>query len=335
VDLPRRLPHTALMDFVIVGAGALGSILGAKLLVAGHAVTLLARGARAEAVRRDGLRIHGIEDHQRHCAVVIDPSQVISTDVLIMAVKTLTHAPAAQSLAHLDVDSVFSVANGVVKNQQLIDVFGSERVVGCMANFSGELEADGRVQFTHNNCIRLGELNAPSSGRCDALVAALNGAGVNAEAVADIRSVEWSKFVGWCPFMGLSVLSGAVSEKFLSDPDHAQVLVRAVREMCQLADALGIPIDGESPLPIRRLITGSVAAGVAEVQQVGARLLEHSPDHRMSALQDLLRGTPLEVEDTLGHAVRLADELGVSMPVMGTLYGLVAGVDRQRRPRSL
>lgn len=320
------------MDFVIVGAGALGSILSAKLLAAGHTVTLLARGARAEAVRRDGLRIYGIEDHQRQCSVVVDPDQVRGADVLIMAVKTMTHAQAAQSLAHLEVDSVFSVANGVVKNQQLIDVFGNDRVVGCMANFSGELQADGRVVFTRNNCIHLGELNAASSGRCDALVTALNGAGVNAEAVADIRSVEWSKFVGWCPFMGLSVLSRAVSGKFLSDPGHAEVLVQAVREMCQLANALGIPIEGDSVLPVSRLITGSVADGVAEVQQVGARMLAHSPDHRMSALQDVLRGTPLEVEDTLGYAVRLAAERGVSMPVMGTLYGLVAGVDRQSRP---
>ncbi len=331
MDLAGRLEHTSAMDFVIVGAGALGSILAAKLLAADHSVKVLARGERAKAVARDGLRIFGIEDHQRNCAVEVDPRALSKTDVLIMAVKTLTHGAATQSLAHLAVDSVFSVANGVVKNEQLVDAFGRDAVVGCMADFSGELQADGRVQFTRNHCIHLGELDAPSSSRCNALVGALNGAGVNAKAVTDIRSVEWSKFVGWCPFMGLSVLSRAVSGQFLSDPDHAEVLVRSVREMCELAEVLGVPIEGESPLPIRDLVAGPVATGVAAVQAVGARMLVHSPEHRMSALQDLLRGSALEVEDTLGYAVRLGAEHQLDMPVTRTLYGLVAGLDRQRQ----
>jgi 2-dehydropantoate 2-reductase len=319
------------MDFVIVGAGALGSILGAQLLEAGHSVVMLARGGRAEALRRDGIRLHGLVERQTACPVETDPGAIKTADVVILAVKTLTHEAAAQSLAHLQVDMVLSVANGVLKNQQLIGAFGEAHVLGCMADVSGELQADGRVLFTRNMSLQIGELHKPSSDRCEALVSALNASGMNAAVAADIRSVEWSKFVGWCPFMGLSVLSRAVSAEFLSDPDHAAVMVAAVREMHRLATALGIEIEDRSPLPVTSIATGTVAEGVACVLQVGARIREHSPEHRMSALQDLLRGTPLEVEATLGHAVVLGRQHDIDMPTMNALYRLVAGVDRQNR----
>ena len=319
------------MNFVIVGAGALGSILGAHLLAAGHSVVMLARGTRAEGLRQDGIRLQGLINCQVPCQVETQPASLQSADVLILAVKTLTHEAAAASLAHLGVDMVFSVANGVLKNQQLIDVFGADHVLGCMADISGELHADGCVSFTRNGCLAVGELHTAASPRCEALVATLNASDINAAMVADIRSVEWSKFVGWCPFMGLSVLSRVVSAQFLSDPDHAAVLVTAVREMHALASALGITIEAQSPLPVSRLVTGSMADGVAEVRQVGARMLANAPDHRMSALQDLERRSPLEVEATLGHAVALGRQHDIDMPTMETLYRLVAGVDRQNR----
>lgn len=317
------------MDYVIVGAGALGSILGAQLLGAGHSVVMLARGARAEALRRDGIRLHGLVEQQIPCRVETNPSAIAAADVVIFAVKTLTHEAAAESLAHLRVDMVLSVANGVLKNEQLIDVFGEDHVLGCMADVSGELEADGRVLFTRNMCLHIGELHDRPTDRCEALVSTLNASGMNATVAADIASVEWSKYVGWCPFMGLSVLSRAVSAEFLTDPDHAAVMVTAVREMYRLAMALGIHIEDRSPLPVTSIATGTLADGVACVLQVGERIREHSPEHRMSALQDLRRGTPLEVEATLGHAVALGRQHDIEMPTMETLYRLVAGVDRQ------
>lgn len=319
------------MDFVIVGAGALGSILGAQLLSAGHSVVMLARGARAEVLRRDGIRLHGLVEQQIPCRVETNPRAIKVADVLILAVKTLTHEAAAQSLAHLQVNIVLSVANGVLKNQQLINAFGEDHVLGCMADLSGELKADGRVHFTRNMCLHIGELHDQPSERCQSLVSKLNASGVNAAVASDIRSVEWSKFVGWCPFMGLSVLSRVVSARFLSDPDHAEVMVRAVREMYGLATVLGITIDDRSPLPVKTIATSAVADGVAAVLEMGARMREHAPEHRMSALQDLRRGTPLEVEATLGHATALGRQHDVPMPIMDTLYRLVAGVDRQNR----
>ncbi len=319
------------MEFVIVGAGALGSILGAQLMAAGHSVVMLARGARAAALRRDGIRLRGLVDTQTACVVEENPKAIKAADVVIFAVKTLTHEAAAQSLAHLQVDMALSVANGVIKNRQLVEAFGPERVLGCMADVSGELESDGRVLFTRNMCLAIGELDGRSTARCEALSGALNASGINAAIATDIRSVEWSKFVGWCPFMGLSVLSRAVSAEFLSDPDHATVLVAAVREMFSLASAQGIDIEGRSPLPVNAIASGTLADGVACVLQVGARLREHAPQHRMSALQDLERGTPLEVEATLGHAVALGRQHNIEMPTMTTLYHLVAGVDRQNR----
>jgi 2-dehydropantoate 2-reductase len=67
------------------------------------------------------------------------------------------------------------------------------------------------------------------------------------------------------------------------------------------------------------------------VLRFGALLAERAPAHRVSTLQDLERGRRLEVEETLGYAVRKGVELGVPVPTVETCYRLLAGVNRHVR----
>jgi 2-dehydropantoate 2-reductase len=144
------------MRFTIVGAGALGTILGAHLGAAGHPVRMLARGRRAEQLARDGLVVHGIAALSQPCEVITTPDPARDDDVLVFAVKTYHMADALAATAGLRPASVFSLANGVMKNDQLRAAFGPEAVLGCMANVSGELQVDGRVLFTRNVRLAIG-----------------------------------------------------------------------------------------------------------------------------------------------------------------------------------
>ena len=76
------------MHFTIVGAGALGTILGAHLIHAGHPVRMLARGARAAAIAHDGLRVRGLVDLSVPCEVVTAADPARDDSVLVFAVKT-------------------------------------------------------------------------------------------------------------------------------------------------------------------------------------------------------------------------------------------------------
>ena len=317
-------------EWAVLGAGALGSIIGAHLSRSGHRVVLLARGQRAQDIRRDGLRIRGLQDFTQHIPVLTDPSDFTGAEVFIVATKTHNTQAALEPYRHAAVDTAFSVQNGVMKNEQLAAFWGKERVLGALADTSGELLSNGEVLFTRNEQIYLGELPGDSGGRSRHIAAVISNSGVQAGAVTDIESLEWSKYVAWVGLMALSVTTRAVTWKYLTDPDLALVLVRLVREMGILASARNIPLSNQSPLPVATIIHGSEADAAAKIQAFGRELKIKAPQHRMSSLQDLDAGRPLEVEETLGYAVREAARLNLALPNVASFYSVVSGINRIR-----
>src|SRR5438309_5559559 len=119
------------MRIVILGAGALGTVLGAHLARAGEDVTLIARGQRAAYLQEHGATITGLVDFTVPVRVVTNPSPTHDADVLIVTVKTYHMEPALQSIKHLHVESVLSLQNGVLKNEQLAQTFGWDKVLGA------------------------------------------------------------------------------------------------------------------------------------------------------------------------------------------------------------
>lgn len=316
------------MRFTILGAGALGTILAAHLIRAGHEVTVIARGRRAATIAKDGLVVTGLSDLKCHCPVISAPSTLAPMDVLVVAVKTYQLAEAIAPYRSAQVQNVFSVANGVMKNSQLQEVFGSQKTLGCMADFSGELLGSGEVAFTRNICLYIGELSGPH-GRAEPIARAINDAGVNAAALDNIETIEWSKFVGWVALMPLAVLTRLETWKYLSDPNVAQVAVNVIRETAALASVRGIEIIDQSPMPVASIAAANDDDALAVVIARGDSLRREAPTHRMSSLQDLSAGRRLEVHETLGYALEETRNAGLEAPTLATLYHLVAAIDRQ------
>lgn len=314
------------MRFTIVGAGALGTILGAHLRAAGHPVRMLARGQRAAQLTRDGLVVHGIASLTQPCEVITAPDPARDDDVLVFAVKTYHMADALAATAGLRPVSVFSLANGVMKNEQLTRAFGAGAVLGCMANVSGELQVDGRALFTRNVRLAIGG----QEPRASEIAAVIDGAGIHADADPAIETVEWSKFVGWVALFALAVIARTPTGVYLDNPEFARLAVQLIREAAAIATARGIPIVDQSPLPVASIAAAGDDAAAAHVREVGRNLLATAPDHRMSSLQDLDAGRALEVHETLGYAVREAARLGLAAPVLGVAYTIGAGLDALR-----
>jgi len=319
-------------QFAILGAGAIGSIIGAHLARAGHSVVMLARGGRGAQVEREGLRITGLAEFAVRVPTVTDASRFAGAEVLIVATKTIGTAEALDALRTADVGVAFSIQNGLWKNDQLVRSFGRERVLGSLANTSGELMPSGEVLFTRNVNIFVGELDGGDSDRAHRIAATIDAAGVRSTAVPNILAREWTKFVGWTGLMAMSVVTRASTGTYLSDPDCAAVLVKLAREMHTLATASGIELtDQISLLPIQAIINTSESEAVAAVMRSGQEFSRAAPGHRMSALQDLNAGKRLEIEETLGDAVHRAKRLGLSLPMLETCYRLVAAIDRTAR----
>ena len=142
------------MKFVIIGAGALGSIMAAHLAQAGEDVKLIARGNRAEYLRNEGITITGLSDVKAECEIVTDPRTITEADVLIMTVKTFDTEAALESTKHIKVATAFSVQNGLLKNEQLAKAFGAANTIGAAAYFSGGVQSEWILSLLKNGCCR-------------------------------------------------------------------------------------------------------------------------------------------------------------------------------------
>jgi 2-dehydropantoate 2-reductase len=320
------------MNFTILGAGALGSILAAHLARAGHNVSLVARGKRARLLAEQGVVVRGESEFRQEVRIVEEPSELVTTGALILAVKTYDVDTALAAFKHLDVDVALGVQNGVLKDQQISDVFGAERTLGAIADFSGEVLPEGTVRFTRNEGFYIGELPNGTSGRLESLVQSLNEADVVSFASEDILSLEWSKLAGWLGLTAVSVLSRLHTHHVLQSPELASLQVSIVREASQLALRLGVTLQDIGVLSAGSISRLDEQAAVASIRGAGEMMQARGLiRHKMSALQDVERGRRLEVDETFGYVLRKGAELGLEMPALETCYRLLVGIDRHHR----
>ena len=318
-------------EFAILGAGAIGSIIGGHLARAGHEVVMLARGARAAYLQRHGITITGLTEFTVPVTTLSDAATLERAGTLIVAIKTPGTQAALESLQRVQLDVALSIQNGPLKNELLTQMFGRERVLGALADTSGELLPGGEVLFTRNMNIFVGELDGAESARAQRIAGTLDAAGVHASAVDAIQTLEWSKFCAWVGLMALAVTTRSLTWKYLTDPDSALLLVRLVRETGTLARALGIGLCDRAVLPVATVCASTESEAAAIIMRIGGEYRAGAPAHRLSALQDLEAGRPLEVNETLGYACDKGRELRLELPLLECFRRLIAAIDRTRR----
>jgi len=318
------------MKIVVLGAGALGSIAVAHLARAGQGVALIARGPRAQLLAERGVTVTGLSDFSVKLPIIERPQDLDACDAFMLTAKTYDTQPALEGVRNLKADMAFSVQNGVVKNDHLAAVFGWEHTLGCIANFSGEVKEDGSVLFSRNEGLYLGEFPSGSSQRTQELASILDQAGIKTMASDRIQSVEWSKYATWMGLTAVAVLTRLYTHTLYQDDDLDLLQTTLTREAVGLAAALDIDVIDLGGLIFPRTMSlAGTEECVAVIKEAGAAMqAQGTVTHRMSALQDLLRGRQLEIEETYGYAVRKATELGVPMPALQTCYQLLAGINR-------
>ena len=314
------------MKFLIVGAGGLGSILAAHLVRAGYPAMLLARGNRADQLERDGVVLRGLLEFKQQVPVV-RPGQLCDADVMMLCTKAYDTQAALAGVKLRSLPLALSLQNGVMKNDALIARFGSGQVLGAAALISGELLADGSTQFTMNRDLQIGELAGGVSERVQRLVQVLTDSGIAASVSEDIRGVEWTKYASFLAMMAAGLLTRQSTGRAMSDPETSVVMAMLVREVAALAAASGVTVHAQGSIPVGAIAQATLDQGAALLREAGRALMTRAPTHRVSALQDLLRGSRLEVDAILGHAVRLGTKLGVPVPTISTCYRLCRVLD--------
>jgi len=308
------------MRIAIVGGGGVGGLLAGLLARAGVDVRLVARGAHAEAIRRDGLRVDSpLGAFSVRIPVAEDPAAAGPVDAVLVAVKAWQVADLAPRLAPLVAGGgvVVPLQNGVEAAGRLAAALGEERVAGGLVSVLSWIDGPGAVkQVGAMLRVRVGERGARAgapSPRLEALAAALRAAGADVEVVADVERASWEKFLLIEPWGAVAAVARAPIGVVRSVPETRALLVRAQEELAALARARGVALAPDAVARTLATLDGVPAEGTASMQR------------------DLGAGKPSELEDQVGAVVRLAREAGVPVPLHEAIHGALLPQERAAR----
>jgi 2-dehydropantoate 2-reductase len=303
------------MRFAVVGAGAVGGVVGARLAVAGHDVTFLARGATLATLRTAGLRVESVHGdvHLASVSATDDPASVGPVDVVLVAVKATQVANVAPTLAPLigPATVVIPMQNGVEASVQLAAALGPDHVVEGVCRVIAELAAPGHVR--HTAVVPLLEIG-PRAGQppvpavlaaLPAIADALTGAGLQAELPPDMGVALWEKFLFIEPIGLVGAASDEPFGRVRTVPETRALIDQALDEIIDVGRAVGVPWPSDAK---------------AKIWQRYDRL---PPDERTSMARDLIARRASEFDAQTGALVRLGCEHGVPTPVHDVLAAVL------------
>ena len=316
------------MKVAVIGAGAIGGLVGARLALAGEEVTFFVRGANLRAIRDHGFKLVAADGSERvatNVRATDDYENAGAFDLVVLGLKAHQLDDIADRVGHLfGPDTVVvpmqngipywyfhrhggeyegRVVDSVDPTGKLAERIPPSRVLGCVVYPASELVAPGVVQHVEGERFPLGELDGSSSERVRRIAAAFERAGFKAPVLANIRAEIWLKLWGNLTFNPISGLAHSTLVDICRFPLSRELAAGMMREAQAVAQALGI----EFRVSLEQRIAGA--------EKVGA--------HKTSMLQDIEAGRSPEIDALVGSVVELARLTGTPTPRIETVYSLV------------
>jgi 2-dehydropantoate 2-reductase len=312
----------------VVGAGAVGAVLGERLARAGAHVTFVARGATLAALRAHGLVVEHPAGERR-----LPPGQVAAgaaaagpADVVLVAVKAGQVPEVAPTLAPLvGADTaVVPLQNGVEASAQLAAALGPAHVAEGFCRMLAEQVAPGRVRHAGDvpavafgargaRAPHAGPLAAGAAGALARLADAFRRAGVTVETPADVEAALWEKALFVEPLGAVGAAARATFGELLGDPEARAALSACGREILAVARGCGVAMADDAPARAWARYEALPAGGTTSMQR------------------DLVAGRPSELEAQTGAVVRLGRARGVATPVHDVLYAVLRPQEARAR----
>ena len=313
------------MKFAVVGAGAIGGYLGAKLALAGEHVTFIARNRNLAAINANGFRLileDGTQQHATHVRAVQDMTEAGPQDVVLLTVKAHQVRDVLPALRALfgPGTMVVTMINGVPwwyfhklagphesRTLESLDPDGMlaaniepERVIGSVVYPAAELIEPGLVRVIEGNRFTLGEPDGSRSPRIEALSKAMINAGFKAPVSKDIRAEIWIKLWGNLSFNPISALTHATLEDICRFPASRALAAAMMHEGQAVAEKLGVVFR----ITLEQRLAGAEAVGA----------------HKTSMLQDVEHGRALELQALVGSVIELGRITGTPTPTIEAIH---------------
>jgi len=316
------------MKICVVGAGSIGAHVAVLLAEAGHAVTVIARGAHLKAIRRNGLKLI-LDDGSEHVvpdmAATDDLRLAGPQDLVILTVKanqveaviddlpTLFHADTALIPMQNGIPWWYfqrhdgplegHCVRAVDPDARIMTAIDARRIIGCVVYPAAAVIAPGVVRHIEGNRYPLGELDGTTTERITRIADAFTAAGFKAPVLDNIRAEIWLKLWGNLTFNPISALTHSTLVDICQFPLTRELAHAMMTEAQAIAGKLGI----EFRVTIDKRIAGAEKVG----------------KHKTSMLQDIEAGREPEIDALVGSVIELGRLTGVATPHIDTVYALV------------
>jgi 2-dehydropantoate 2-reductase len=315
------------MKVAVVGAGAIGGVLGAKLAARGHEVSLIARGEHLAAIRRDGLKLVDHVDAASgiyRVAAGDAPEEFGAQDLVIIALKAYAIGAMLPRLRAMAAPAtvVVPAINGLPwwyfyreagpnagrrlrtldPDDTMFAALDCSHVLGCVVHVAAEARAPGEVHHTGGRRLIVGEPDQSTSPRLERVCSALDEAGFEAQRSSRIRLDVWVKLLGNMSFNPVAALTGYLMNQICADEDVLDVIRAMMREGMAVSAHYGYPMP----------MTPDERIDLA--RQLGAA--------KISMLQDVERGRPLELAAIVGAVIELAELARLPVPTIRMVHAL-------------
>ena len=316
------------MKIAIIGAGAIGGLVGVKLALAGEDITFMVRGANLQAIRANGMKLvdhDGSEHVARNVKATNDYAAAGVQDVVVLAMKAHQVEAVVDELPKLlgPQTLIVTMQNGVpfwyfhgvgselagtvVKSVdpagRIAAAIPAAQVIGCVVYPASELIAPGVVKHIEGDRFPLGELDGRVTERVQRVAACFVNAGFKSPVLEDIRSEIWLKLWGNLTFNPVSSLTHATLVDICQYPLTRELAAAMMTEAQAVANKLGITF------------RVSIDKRIAGAEKVGK--------HKTSMLQDVEAGRAPEIDALVGSVVELGRLTNTPTPHIDAVYALV------------
>ena len=297
------------MRILVIGAGAVGGYFGGRLAAAGRDVTFLVRSARAEQLRRSGLRIF-----DPYGDVQVRPKLLLAEelkarpevfDLIVLSTKAYALEAAMEDFAPAvgSATVILPLLNGLRHLEALDARFGAEKVVGGFTYIVADMDAEGGVHsMTQLHDLSFGERDKAVTARIQAIDETLRGAGFDAYLKPDILAAMWQKWALLAAMGAITCLMRGSIGAVVAAPGGAETARAIIAECVAMATANGYPPE---------------ATALAMMTQ---RLTEAGSPLTASMYRDMQRGSRVEADHILGDLLERGRKHGVEAPLVRAAY---------------
>jgi 2-dehydropantoate 2-reductase len=319
------------MRIGIIGAGAIGCVVGGMLTKAGRDVTLIDQWPEhVETMRRQGLRLSGTcGDHVIRVKVIhVHELQSVTQpfDAAFVSVKSYdTEWATALALPYLArPDGVVVDFQNGINDERVAAVAGRARTLGCVITIGAGLYEAGHAMRTASQTIgfKIGELDGKDTERAKQLAAVMNDV-AGAKVTTNLFGERWSKLTVNCMANPLAGLSGFGSAEIRSEPGPARIAIQVAAEAISVGRGCGFEVEPIYGIETQRFVDAAAGRETDKLLADMAAGAKSLAGGRPSMLQDVMRGRRTEIDYLNGYVVDQGRRVGVKTPFNEMVVQLV------------